>query len=80
MNEKFNKNAKLKKITTMLGIAVRLIVIVPLLEEYGIDFSVSWHNPQGNPGYGVLIRPLYPYNQSVCPFIRNRMLNLLKIK
>ena len=30
MNEKFNKNAKVDKFTTMLGIAVRLIVIDPL--------------------------------------------------
>ena len=30
MNEKFNKNAKVEKFTTMLGIAVRLIVIDPL--------------------------------------------------
>ena len=30
MNEKFNKNAKVEKITTMLGMAVRLIVIDPL--------------------------------------------------
>ena len=29
MNEKLNKNAKVEKITTMLGIAVRLIVIDP---------------------------------------------------
>ena len=29
MNEKFNKNAEVEKITTMLGIAVRLIVIDP---------------------------------------------------
>ena len=29
MNEKFNKNAKVEKFTTMLGIAVRLIVIDP---------------------------------------------------
>ena len=27
MNEKFNENAKVEKFTTMLGIAVRLIVI-----------------------------------------------------
>ena len=32
MNEKFNKNAKVEKFTTMLGIAVRLIVIDPLYE------------------------------------------------
>ena len=31
MNEKFNKNAKLEKFTNILGIAVRLIVIDPLL-------------------------------------------------
>ena len=30
MNEKFNKNAKVEKFTTMLGIAVRLTVIDPL--------------------------------------------------
>ena len=30
MNEKFNKNAKVEKFTTMLGLAVRLIVIDPL--------------------------------------------------
>ena len=29
MNEKFNKNAKVEKITNMLGIAVRLFVIDP---------------------------------------------------
>ena len=29
MNEKFNKNAEVEKFTTMLGIAVRLIVIDP---------------------------------------------------
>ena len=33
MNEKFNKNAKLEKLTTMLGISVRLIVIDPLLKR-----------------------------------------------
>ena len=32
MNEKFNKNAKVEKFTTMLGIAVLIIVIDP----YGI--------------------------------------------
>ena len=30
MNEKFNKIAKVENFTTMLGIAVRLIVIDPL--------------------------------------------------
>ena len=30
MNEKFNINVKVEKFTTMLGIAVRLIVIDPL--------------------------------------------------
>ena len=29
MNEKFNKKEKVEKFTTMLGIAVRLIVIDP---------------------------------------------------
>ena len=31
MNETFNKNAKVEKFTTMFGIAVRLIIIDPLL-------------------------------------------------
>ena len=31
MNEQFNKNAEVEKITTMLRIAVRLIVIDPFL-------------------------------------------------
>ena len=30
MKEKFNKNAEVEKFTTMLGMAVRLIVIDPL--------------------------------------------------
>ena len=30
MNEKFNKNAKVDKFTSILGMAVRLIVIDPL--------------------------------------------------
>ena len=29
MNKKFNKNAQVEKFTTMMGIAVRLIVIDP---------------------------------------------------
>ena len=33
MNEKFNKNVKVEKFTTMLGIAVRLIVIDPYLHS-----------------------------------------------
>ena len=37
MNEKFNKNAKVEKFTTMLGIAVRLIVIDPLLSQGKFD-------------------------------------------
>ena len=34
MNEKFNKNAKVEKFTTMLGIAVRLIVIDPSCTQW----------------------------------------------
>ena len=34
MIEKFNKNAKVEKFTNMLGIAVRIIVIDPLLYIY----------------------------------------------
>ena len=37
MNEQFNKNAKVEKCTTMLGIAVRLIVIDPLYYLYSLD-------------------------------------------
>ena len=40
MNEKFNKNAKVEKLTTMLGIAVRLIVIDPLKVFVGEIHSV----------------------------------------
>ena len=36
MNEKFNKNAKIEKFTTMLGIAVRLIVIDPFIKIFWI--------------------------------------------
>ena len=44
MNEKFNKNAKVEKITNMLGIAVRLIVIDPFIcvpFDYISSFNVS---------------------------------------
>ena len=37
MNEKFNKNAKVEKFTSMLGIAVRLIVIGPLMITYQLE-------------------------------------------
>ena len=37
MNEKFNKNAKVEKFTTMLGIAVRLIVIDPFIFKKNTD-------------------------------------------
>ena len=33
MNEKINKNAKVEKLTNMLGIAVRLIVIDPFTRK-----------------------------------------------
>ena len=39
MNEKINKNAKVEKITIMLGTAVRLIVIDPL--TYLIYFYIE---------------------------------------
>ena len=40
MNEKFNKNTKVEKFTTKLGIAVRLIVIDPfILIASKISFS-----------------------------------------
>ena len=43
MNEKFNKNAKVDKFTSMLGMAVRLIVIDPLLFNVTIyDISVIY--------------------------------------
>ena len=48
MNEKFNKNAKVEKFTTMLGIAVRLTVIDPfthilhsLFIFWNIEFTIS---------------------------------------
>ena len=40
MNEKFNKNAKVEKFTTMLGIAVRLIVIDPLMRWFPFQYGV----------------------------------------
>ena len=40
MNEKFNKNAKVEKFTTMLGIAVRLIVIDPFNRNQRNNTSV----------------------------------------
>ena len=39
MNEKFNKNAKVEKITTMLGMAVRLIVIDPFVDLTKLSHS-----------------------------------------
>ena len=39
MNEKFNKNTKVKKFTTMLGIAVRLIVIDPFSRKFIINHN-----------------------------------------
>ena len=43
MNEKLNNNAKVEKFTNMLGIAVRLIVIDPLVKakRYGV---INPHN------------------------------------
>ena len=42
MNEQFNKNAKVDKFTSMLGIAVRLIVIDPLYSgENNSDIACS---------------------------------------
>ena len=43
MNEKFNQNAKVENFTTMLGIAVRLIVIDPL--PLALNYPVlSWNS------------------------------------
>ena len=42
MNEKFNKNAKVEKFTTMLGIAVRLIVIDPFLHNHANDLQAAY--------------------------------------
>ena len=41
MNEKFNKNVKVEKFTTMLGIAVRLIIIDPLPSQFTIYHFTS---------------------------------------
>ena len=40
MNEKFNKNAKVDKFTTMLVIAVRLIVIDPSIQKKYISWDI----------------------------------------
>ena len=44
MNEKFNKNAKVEKFTTMLGMAVRLIVTDPSLKPCFATFEKSGHS------------------------------------
>ena len=41
MNEKFNKNAEVEKLTNVLGIAVRLIVIDPL--KVTIKLKIVWN-------------------------------------
>ena len=41
MNEKINKNGKVEKFTNMLGIAVRLIVIVPLGASSSVVVALS---------------------------------------
>ena len=41
MNEKFNKNEKVENFTSMLGIAVRLIVIDPLCMFMHINFCAE---------------------------------------
>ena len=51
MNEKFNKNAKVEKFTTMLGIAVRLIVTDPFSREFNFNWvrdfpEIAKKNPQ----------------------------------
>ena len=43
MNEKFNANAKVEKFTTMLGIAVRLIVKDPLYIMYIVQCKHAGH-------------------------------------
>ena len=60
MNEKFNKNAKVEKFTTMLGIAVRLIVIDPLvLISKEMPLNRLTQTIQSN--YNVLVNCLKPY-------------------
>ena len=53
MNEKFNKNAKVEKFTTMMGIAVSLIVIDP--------FELSSTDPSGLIDRGKGRNPNYSY-------------------
>ena len=43
MIEKFNKHAKVKKFTNMLGIAVRLIVIDPLSPAVAFIVKYDYH-------------------------------------
>ena len=67
MNEKFNKIAKVEKFTTMLGIAVRLIVTDPspvhgksyLAYQTGqsVDFTVI-----GNPVFTLSCDLSFPYH------------------
>ena len=62
MNKKFNKNAKVEKFTTMLGIAVRLIVIDPLLYLH-----VHWFLPdcKAIPHYGLKLSVCLSFYLSV---------------
>ena len=66
MNEKFNKNAKVEKFTTMLGIAVRLIVKDPLC--FIIKFSISLFI---FPFFECCVQLFFLYNkfENSCPIL-----------
>ena len=62
MDEKFNKNAKVEKNTSMLGIAVRLIVIDPFtLWVTQFNFALSDENRKYSHmiDYHVILRAIY---------------------
>ena len=61
MNEKFNKNAKVEKFTNMLGIALRLIVIDPLLNK-----SQNWY---------MILQKCVPIYKNPLSAIRDHVLN-----
>ena len=79
MNQKFNKNAKVKKLTKKVGRGVRLIVIGPLLHFifYPFPLHVQKHfYNHGNHlvfkyvlndvGIGPLVREHKIYQQRLC--------------
>ena len=63
MNEKYNENAEVERFTTMLGIAVRQIVIDPLVfdgtllsipQGFAINLTQGYYNYQGHSAHSQI--------------------------